>query len=451
MTATRITNATIVTMNPARDIVKGEILIEGNRIKAITPDGQTSPPVAPDARTIDAQGQIVIPGLIQSHFHSTQVIFRGLADELELMDWLRTRIWPMEIAHTAESNALGARMTAAELLRSGSTAIIDMGSAYHQDVVFETMRDIGFRGLFSKSMFDIPDQGAPHIAVQDTEECLRESELHLKKWHGAGHGRIGVAFALRFAPTSTARLLTAARDMGRANGIRLHTHCLENRTECDYVRQMFGMGYLQYLHHMGYTGEDVVLAHCIWVDDDDIRLLADTGSHAVHCPSSNMKLASGVAPLAAMDKAGVHLCMGLDGAHNHMDALVELRQAAVLQKVHTLSPVAFAPEKVLEMATLGGARAMGQEHDLGSVEVGKKADLVLLDMRKLNTIPCTQRHPVNQVVYEATHENVRLTMVDGAILYEDGHFTTIDLPQLIKDSERISTDFLSRPEIRKLF
>lgn len=446
---TLIKNATIITMNPARETLQGDVLVENDRIVSV---GQTVPEaISPDARTIDATGQIVIPGLIQSHFHSTQVIFRGLADELELLDWLRTRIWPMEIAHTWETNALGATLTAAELLRSGSTAIIDMGSAYHQDAVFETMRDIGFRGLFSKSMFDVPDKGAPHIAVQDTEECLRESEAHMKKWHGAGNGRIGVAFALRFAPTSTPRLLTAARDMGRANGIRLHTHCLENRSECVYVRDMFGMGYLSYLHSMGYTGEDVILAHCIWVDEDDIRLLADTGSHAVHCPSSNMKLASGVAPLSVMRQAGVNLCMGLDGAHNHMDALVELRQAAILQKVHQLSPVAFPPLQVLEMATLGGAKAMGQEKDLGSIEPGKKADLAVLNMRKLNAVPCTRRDPVNQVVYEATHENVRLTMVDGRILYEDGMFATIDMPRLLDDAERISTEFLARDEIKRLF
>lgn len=473
MNSMLIKNADIITMNPARDVLRGDILVENGRIAGVwgmahsgrghlvhdefAPSPHTLGAFAPDevarsaVRVIDAAGQIVIPGLIQSHFHSTQVIFRGLADEMELLDWLRARIWPMEIAHSYETNALGAQLTAAELMMSGSTALIDMGSAYFEDAVFDVMSTAGMRGLFGKSMFDVPDKGARHIAVQDTEECLEDAERLMKKWHGACNGRIGYAYALRFAPTSTPELLNRSRETARANGIRLHTHCLENRSECDYVHGMFGKGYLRYLHDMGYTGEDVILAHCIWVDDDDVKCLADSGSHAVHCPSSNMKLASGIAKIPEMLAAGCNISMGLDGAHNHMDALLELRQAALMQKARLLSPVALPPMQVLEMATMGGARAMGQEKEIGSIETGKKADLALIDLRMLGGMPVTGRHPVNQVVYQATREHVRLTMVDGKILYEDGKFHTLDMPQIMRDAERIMDAFLRRPEIAALF
>ena len=170
---------------------------------------------------------------------------------------------------------------------------------------------------------------------------------------------------------------------------------------------------LRYLHSIGYTGEDVILAHCIWIDDDEIRILADTGTHAVHCPSSNMKLASGIARIDEMLAAGCRVALGLDGAHNHMDALVELRQAGILQKVRTNRPTALSPLQALEMATLGGARALGQEDELGSLEPGKKADLAVINPDRLNMAPRIGRDPVAQVVYQATHENVEATMVDG--------------------------------------
>ena len=171
----------------------------------------------------------------------------------------------------------------------------------------------------------------------------------------------------------------------------------ENKGECAYVESLVHMRNLRYLHSIGYTGEDVILAHCIWIDDDEIRILADTGTHAVHCPSSNMKLASGIARIDEMLAAGCRVALGLDGAHNHMDALVELRQAGILQKVRTNRPSALSPLQALEMATLGGARALGQEDELGSLEPGKKADLAVINPDRLNMAPRIRRDPVAQV------------------------------------------------------
>ena len=300
---TLLANATVITMNPARDVLDTDILIENGVIADMGP-GLAGRPENAGAERVDLSGRIVIPGLIQSHMHVTQSLFRGLADEMELMDWLQRRIWPLEGAHTPETNAAAARLAAAEGLRSGVTAFIDMGTAHCQDAIFETMRDVGMRGLFGKCMLDLGGTDVPAALMEDTETCLRESERLMNRWHMSAGGRLRYAFAPRFVPSCTETLLTRTRDMARANGVRLHTHASENKGECAYVESLVHMRNLRYLHSIGYTGEDVILAHCIWIDDDEIRILADTGTHAVHCPSTNMKLASGIARIDEMLAAG---------------------------------------------------------------------------------------------------------------------------------------------------
>lgn len=320
-----------------------------------------------------------------------------------------------------------------------------MGTAHCQDAIFETMRDVGMRGLFGKCMLDLGGTDVPAALMEDTETCLRESERLMNRWHMSAGGRLRYAFAPRFVPSCTETLLTRTRDMARANGVRLHTHASENKGECAYVESLVHMRNLRYLHSIGYTGEDVILAHCIWIDDDELRILADTGTHAVHCPSSNMKLASGIARIDEMLAAGCRVALGLDGAHNHMDALVELRQAGILQKVRTNRPTALSPLQALEMATLGGARALGQEDELGSLEPGKKADLAVINPDRLNMAPRIGRDPVAQVVYQATHENVEATMVDGVFLYRDGKYTTLDLGECLRDAESACARILRSP------
>ena len=326
-----------------------------------------------------------------------------------------------------------------------------MGTAHCQDAIFETMRDVGMRGLFGKCMLDLGGTDVPAALMEDTETCLRESERLMNRWHMSAGGRLRYAFAPRFVPSCTETLLTRTRDMARANGVRLHTHASENKGECAYVESLVHMRNLRYLHSIGYTGEDVILAHCIWIDDDEIRILADTGTHAVHCPSSNMKLASGIARIDEMLAAGCRVALGLDGAHNHMDALVELRQAGILQKVRTNRPTALSPLQALEMATLGGARALGQEDELGSLEPGKKADLAVINPDRLNMAPRIGRDPVAQVVYQATHENVEATMVDGVFLYRDGKYATLDLGECLRDAESACARILHSPDVAPLF
>lgn len=429
----------LITMNAARAVPTADILVEGDRIAALGPDlpalDSAGAPLAPED-VVDITGKVVIPGLIQAHMHVTQVLFRGLCDDLALMEWLRDRTWPLEGAHSAESNAVSARLAVAELVRGGTTAVIDMGTVHHEDAIFEVMRDTGLRGLFGKCLMD-HGEGVPPSLMEDADTGLAETERLIRDWHMAGKGRLRYAVAPRFVPSCSDRLLASARDLARQNGLRLHTHASENLGEIALVEALHHMRNVAYLHKLGYTGEDVVLAHCIWLDDEEKKILADTGTHVAHCPSSNTKMSSGIAPVVELRGMGINVALGLDGAHNHMDGLLEARQASILQKVRLHEPTALPALEALELATLGGAAAMGQLDDLGSLEVGKKADLAVLDLDMLHTLPGWSRDTVQRVVYEATRENVVHTMIDGVFVYRDRKFLTLDVPQTLKDAERL--------------
>ena len=446
---TLLAGGIVVTMDRDRRVLCADILVEDDRIVSVLPHEKDA--LRPDADTevVDVSGMTVIPGLVQAHMHVTQALFRGLCDDLALMEWLRERTWPLEAAHDAASNAASARLAAMELIRSGTTSLIDMGTTLHEDAIFDVMAETGLRGLFGKCMMDMGDD-LPALMREDAEACLRETERLMNRWHMAEHGRLRYAVAPRFVPSCSERLLFAARDLARQNGLRLHTHASENLGEIALVEQLCHERNVRYLERIGYAGEDVLLAHCIWLSDEEKRILAETGTHVVHCPSSNTKLASGIAPVAELKAMGANVVLGLDGAHNHMDGLAEVRLASVLQKALTHDPKAMPAMQALELATLGGAAAMGQEDDLGCLEAGRKADLVVLDMDMPHTLPAFGRDPVQRVVYQATRENVVHTMVDGRFLYRDRKFLTLDPKKTLAEAERACSEVMKRAQLPPL-
>lgn len=428
-----IKNGTVITMNATRDLVCKDILIDDARIVAI---GEGIPTIADEV--IDATDRVVMPGIIQSHVHLTQTLFRGLADDMELLDWLRKRIWPLEAAHSYESNAISARLGAAELIRGGTTSVIDMGTVHHTEAIFETVREVGLRGLFGKCLMDC-GQDVPQGLREPAEKALKESEKLLNTWHQAAQGRIHYAFAPRFAVSCSRQLMEGVRDAARHYQVRVHTHAAENRDEAALVRQAHGMGNVEYFHHLGMTGPDLILAHCIWLDEAELALLASTGTHVVHCPASNMKLASGIAKIPEMLDRGINVALGCDGApcNNNLDAFIEMRHAALLHKARLLSPTVMPAMRVLEMATINGAQAMGLQDSIGSLEVGKLADITILDFKRLRSSPTVGRDPVALAVYEATAHNVTHTIVNGRVLLREGRHTTLDVKETLVEAERI--------------
>jgi len=416
-----IKNATIVTMNKEREVFQGNILLEGDRIVAIGQTGEQAD------RVIDATGRVVIPGLIQSHVHLCQTLFRGQADDLELLDWLKLRIWPLEGCHDPESLYYSAMLGCGELFKSGTTAIIDMETVNHTEAAFDALLQTGMRAVTGKCMMDY-GEGVPDTLMEDTDRSIQESVDLLEKWHGKGNGRIQYAFTPRFVVSCTERLLVEVRDLAQKYNVRVHTHASENRGEIELVQQDRGMRNVVYLEKIGLAGPNLILAHCIWLDDQETDILVKSGTKIAHCPSSNLKLASGIAKIPELISKGAHVSIGADGApcNNNLDQFTEMRLAALIQKP-IYGPTVMPAEEVFELATIGGAKAMGLENEIGSLEVGKKADLAIVDLSGLHTNPLMGKVSIySQLVYQVKSSDVLYTIVDGQIVLDNRVLTTIN-------------------------
>jgi 5-methylthioadenosine/S-adenosylhomocysteine deaminase len=419
--ALRITNATIVTMNDRLDVIEGAIVVDDRgRIMSV---GAASDPAC--AREIDARGGYVLPGFVQTHVHLCQTLFRSYADDLPLLDWLRRRVWPMEAAHTPATLAAATRLAAAELLLSGTTTVLTMETVHDTDVVFETLDRIGMRATVGKCMMDF-DDSVPARLKEETERSIAESLAIAKRWHGAHDGRLRAAFAPRFAVSCSRDLLEAVAALSAADGSLVHTHASESRDEIDVVRRLSGgLSNLEYLAATGLASHRLCAAHCVWVTDAEQALMAERGVKVMHCPGSNLKLGSGIAPVVEMRERGISVSLGADGAacNNHLDMFDEMRLAATLQAVRR-EPGALPARDVLWMATREGARALGLEAEIGSIEPGKRADLIVVDRRRPHLAP--DADPWSSLVYAARGTDVRIAMVEGEVLVNDGHLVHYD-------------------------
>jgi len=420
MSSLLIRGGTLVTMNPAREVLREDILIQGDRIVEIGPVRETA------GRVIDATGRVVIPGLVQSHVHLCQTLFRNLADDLSLLDWLKTRIWPLEGAHNEESIRLSARLGLIELIRGGTTAILDMGTVHHTEAIFEEIERSGIRAIGGKVMMDRPDDvpaGLRETLRESIDESLRLHGL----WNNAAGGRIGYAFAPRFAVSCTEELLKEVGQLSSRHKIIVHSHASENREEVKRVRRLFKRDNIHVFAESGAADYHLCLAHCIWLGESEVDILKDRGIHVLHCPGSNLKLGSGLAPIPELLQRGISVSLGADGApcNNNLDPFMEMRLAALIQKPR-LGPEVLPAEQVLEMATLGGARALGLEDLIGSIEKGKQADLAILDLEKAHALPGSAKGIYGRLVYSARSSDVTDTIVAGRVLMADRQILTLD-------------------------
>ena len=434
MSMTLIRNAAILTMDQHRRVIPdGYVVIEGPSIMAVG-DGEPDPGLRFD-ETIDAQGKVLMPGFVQIHVHLCQALFRGLSDDMELMDWLRTRTWPLEACHDEESVYASARLGIAEMLRGGTTTILDMQSVNHAEAAFHGIRDTGIRAVSGKVMMDWGDD-VPEPLREVTEESLARSIELFEEWDGAAGGRIGYAFTPRFAVSCSDRLLREVGEIARQKGARVHTHSSENLGEIEIVMRERGKRNILYLEDAGLLGPTTVLAHCIHLDKAEFDALARTGTNVAHCPSANLKLASGIANIPEMLDAGINVGLGADGAgdNNNLDQLMEMRMAALVHKPR-LGPRAMPAMRVLELATINGARALGWDHIIGSLEAGKRADIIMLDLAMPHSSPASVADPVSRVVYSAQSQNVVMTMVDGKVLFDNGRLTTMDEAEVLCEAD----------------
>lgn len=419
-------NAQIVTMNAEREVLQGDLLVEDSTIAAVGNDLEESAD-----QVIDLKGDLLIPGLIQTHIHLCQTLFRGQADDLELLDWLKLKIWPLEGGHDPDSLYDSALLGIGELFLGGTTTIVDMETVHHTERAFQAILTSGLRALSGKVMMDDPNGDIPRSLQETTQASLQESVDLYEKYHGKGNGRLEVAFTPRFVISCTDTLLKEVSKLAREKKAFVHTHASENRGEIQVVESTRGMRNIVYLDKVGLTGPNLILAHCIWLDEVEKEILVRSKTRVSHCPSSNLKLASGIAPIPELLERGAEVSLAADGApcNNNLDGFREMRHAALIQKpLH--GPTVMPAKKVFELATLGGARAIGHEHDLGSLEVGKKADLAVVSLQGLHTWPNAHVDVYSQLVYQARSSDVRLTMIDGQIVMKDRQLLTIDVPQL---------------------
>lgn len=383
---------------------------------------------------VDATGKLVLPGFVQTHVHLCQTLMRGAADDLALLDWLRKRIWPLEAAHDAASLKASAQLGLAELIQGGTTTVLTMETVHGTDVIFEAAWRSGLRAIVGKCFMNA-GIGVPKGLLQPARDAFKECEALYKSWHGRSDGRIGLALAPRFILSCTEELLREVRVVANERGLLIHTHASENRDEVALVRRLTGRGNIEAFHHYGLLHEGLCVAHCVWTSARERRLLRDTQARVLHCPTSNLKLGSGIAPVWMMHQSGISVSLGADGApcNNNLDMFREMRLAALLQKsIH--GPEAMPAATVLWMATAGGARALGLEREIGSLEEGKRADLIIVDLRKLHSVP--EADPVSTLVYAGKSTDVETVIVDGRILMRNRELLTLDGERGLREADR---------------
>lgn len=414
MSAVLIRNATILTMNDAMEVVRGDVWVRGGRIAGV---GGTLPG-ADGATVVDAGGDFLLPGFVQTHVHLCQTIFRGLADDLPLLEWLRARVWPLEAAHDPATLAAAAQLAAAELLAGGTTTVLTMETVHDTDAVFEALVPTGLRAIVGKCLMNERGDAPPRLH-QDTQAALEESLALHRRWTGAANGRLRASLAPRFAISCTRDLLEATAAMAQAEGLLVHTHASEQRDEVTLVRERTGRDNIDYLAAVGLATPRLCVAHCVWVSDAEQALLAERKVKVLHCPGSNLKLGSGIAPVPEMRARGISVSLGADGAacNNSLDMFHEMRLAATLPAMR-LGPGALTARDAVHMATREGAFALGLDHEIGSIEIGKKADLILVAADRLHQSPGAD--PYATLVYATRPTDVWMTMVDGEIVARDG-------------------------------
>ncbi|MFZ9887056.1 MAG: amidohydrolase family protein [Myxococcota bacterium] len=427
-----IEGGTVVTLDDDRRVFEGDVLLRQGRIAGVGGRGAFQP--SPGTRTVDARGSYVMPGFVQPHVHLCQTLFRGLAEDRALLPWLEERIWPLEGAHSEASLRASARLGIGELLLGGTTTCLDMGTVHHSDVLFETARDLGIGYVGGKAMMDA-GQGVPQGLLESTDESLAVSVALAGRWHGAEGGRLRYAFAPRFVLSCTERLMREAALAARESGCLLHTHASENPGEVEAVRAALGKDNAVALHELGYTGPDVVLAHGVWLSEAEVELLSRTKTGIAHCPSTNLKLGSGIARIPELLRAGIPVGIAADGAacNNRLSAFSELRLAALLPKLQ-YGAAALPAADALWLATRGGAKLLGLDGEVGVLAEGARADVIVVDGQAPHLRP--RADPYTTLVYAAEAGDVRHVFVEGEWLVRSGDLLRVELGALLDDAER---------------
>jgi 5-methylthioadenosine/S-adenosylhomocysteine deaminase len=442
MTNLLIENGSVLTMDGASTIhASGWVWVEGARVAAA---GEGSPPAelaARAERVIDASHMAVLPGLVNGHTHLSQTFVRGLADDKPLLTWLKQIMWPTQAAITPQDMRLASLLGLVENLHCGVTAVVQhhkiTHSAAHVDAAAEAAETVGLRMLLARGWVDLGDAGESPEAIVEAMTRLRE------RWHGAASGRITAGFGPLAPWRCSDETMRRTVALARRWGLPTHLHVAETEDEIELLRGRSGLRHVEWLHSLDALGPDVHLVHTVWVEDAELDLIAESGAPVVHCPVSNMYLASGIAPVGKMLARGIPVALATDGpgSENSQDMLETLKVAALLAKVSSGDANALTPLDVLRMATTGGARLFGRE-DLGQITAGSRADLTLVDLDNARCMPVHRAD--SALVYNASGPDVHTVIVDGRILLDAGQVTVLDEAALLEECRQAARDLLRR-------
>lgn len=417
-----IKNAFILNPNDFEE-KKQSLLIENDIISEISNEIDESKA----DKIIDAQGKILLPGFVNTHTHLSMTLFRGLADDLSLDSWLNDHIWPMEANLNGDYCYIGALLGAVELIKSGTTTFSDM--YFYMEDVARAVDEAGIRAVLSYGMIDFGD-------AEKREAEIKENLTLFENCNGMADGRIKVFFGPHSPYTASEELLIKVRQLADEYNMGIHIHVSETQKEINDISEEKGLRPFKYLDKIGFLGPDVVAAHSVWLSDNEIEIIKKNGVKVSHNPCSNMKLASGIAPVSKLIENGICVSIGTDGAssNNNLDLIEELKTASLLQKVSTLDPNVLNSHEAIAMGTIKGAEALGLSDEIGSIEVGKKADIILIDTNSANMVPDSSTLTSN-IIYSANGSNVDTTICNGKILMENKKLTVLD-EQEIYDKAR---------------
>jgi cytosine/adenosine deaminase-related metal-dependent hydrolase len=445
----------IITMDNERRIIRsGGVAIEDGVIIDVGKQDQLDKDYKFYADIlINAERDIVLPGLINTHVHLAQGLLRSCADYLSLIEWLKDRVWPLQGNYTKQEALASAKLVVLEMIKTGTTTFLETGlvGRYGPDEIIEMIYSTGMRAAIARHIMDLRGyatrENILHEGLVETREySLNDTVRLIKKYHGWGN-KIWIWFGPRTPGAVSTELYREIVAKARELNTGITMHLSEVRDDVEYTIKNFGKRPIEFAHWLGLTGRNVILVHVVWVEDFEIKILAETQTNVSHNPSSNMKLASGAARISDMLKYGVNVTLGTDGgpSNNSYDLMREMKHAALLQPLRTLKPDAIRAEDILEMATIRGAKALMIDHLVGSIERGKRADLIIIDYWQPHLHPLN--NPISHLVYAASGYDVKHSIIDGKIVMFNRRILTVNEEEVITEAEKAAWRLYERASI----
>ena len=441
-----IKNGYVVTFDANRRVIEnGSVVIDEDRIVDVGKTEELRARYDRAEYVIDATNRIVMPGLINCHNHLFQTLLRGLGCDLPLATWLEKIVWPYSRKLKGKALRAGALLSTLEMVKTGTTCVADSMYINVDSSNFDTnaqaVVESGLRAVLQRSCVDT--ELVPMEFRETPETALSRADKAFRDWNGKANGRIKVALEPLNEALASPEMIKGVRALSSKLGARFHMHCAEARARTEAMKKKYGMGTVEYLRHIGALDSRTLLAHCVWVTDKEQHILKDTGTSVVHNPVSNQYLADGIAPVKGLMEKGVNVCLGTDGAasNNCQDMFQAVKAAVLLQKVHLLDPVAMTHLDALGMATINGAKGLGLENQVGSLEKDKKADIILVRTDVPEMVP--RIDPTAHLAYSVTGSVVDASIVDGKILMMDREVKTMDEGKILSTAQEAALDLVS--------